>query len=496
MGGSSSSPPPPPQINPAQAGGEYLFGKDFSSYQGITDPALQSRLIGAEGALRPQYAALELADINTFASGLEERANPEYNRIQDEIAALKAGAEFDDSSSKARRAAVAKMAAELFPTTKTKNRAVRNAKQLKLQEEYIQAQNISGGDRKAKISELESRLESTPERLDAQKGLFQLLEDQSRRAAQLQREQLGVQRQDDVSALQKFAPQVVEAYRDADPYSTGLAELATERASSFDMSPTEAEALLSERGLELASSTGELTPLEQRRSQQAARQAFMARGREMDQSALYGEMESRMAQEIDKKGREIGMGANLLGQEAQMRLSRTGQADAQLARAFDMNRILAGDAGNIILGRPSAAIGLGGQVLGQAQQAASGQMGPQLFDFNAGINMALQQRSQDINYQGAMAQADASRSGGMMGAAGSILGGMATGGTGFFCWVAREVYGIENPKWLEFREWMLNDAPSWFRNMYIKYGERTAKFISNKPRVKSIIRKWMNTKIK
>jgi hypothetical protein len=102
-----------------------------------------------------------------------------------------------------------------------------------------------------------------------------------------------------------------------------------------------------------------------------------------------------------------------------------------------------------------------------------------------------------------MAQANAARSSGIMGAAGSIIGGMATGGTGLFasaatggCWVAREVYGIENPKWLEFRYWMLNDAPSWFRNLYIKYGEKIAKFISNKPFVKSIIRKWMNTKIK
>ena len=100
------------------------------------------------------------------------------------------------------------------------------------------------------------------------------------------------------------------------------------------------------------------------------------------------------------------------------------------------------------------------------------------------------------------AQADAARSAGLMSAAGSIIGGMATGGTGLFassaaaCWVAREVYGIENPKWLQFRYWMLNDAPSWFRNLYIKYGERIAKFISNKPRIKSIIRKWMNTKIK
>ena len=64
------------------------------------------------------------------------------------------------------------------------------------------------------------------------------------------------------------------------------------------------------------------------------------------------------------------------------------------------------------------------------------------------------------------------------------------------CWVAREVYGVDNPKWLQFREWMLEDSPSWFRKLYIKYGERFAKFISNKPLLKTIIRKWMDNRIK
>ena len=37
---------PPPQKDAGQSMGEYLFGKDFkSNYQGITDPALQNRLI-------------------------------------------------------------------------------------------------------------------------------------------------------------------------------------------------------------------------------------------------------------------------------------------------------------------------------------------------------------------------------------------------------------------------------------------------------------------
>ena len=73
-------------------------------------------------------------------------------------------------------------------------------------------------------------------------------------------------------------------------------------------------------------------------------------------------------------------------------------------------------------------------------------------------------------------------------------GGMAS--MGILCWVAREVYGIENPKWLQFREWMLTKASDNLRNFYIKYGERIAESIRNKPKIKAIIRKWMDGKIK
>jgi len=71
------------------------------------------------------------------------------------------------------------------------------------------------------------------------------------------------------------------------------------------------------------------------------------------------------------------------------------------------------------------------------------------------------------------------------------------GGTAgiFACWVAREVYGADNPKWVEFREWMLTKASDNLRNFYLKYGERIAESIRNKPKIKAIIRKWMDSKI-
>ena len=81
--------------------------------------------------------------------------------------------------------------------------------------------------------------------------------------------------------------------------------------------------------------------------------------------------------------------------------------------------------------------------------------------------------------------------GGFMNAAGGI-GSAAI----LACWVAREVYGVHNPKWMTFREWMLNISPFWFRATYLTFGERFARFIKNKPRLKARIRAWMDTKIR
>ncbi len=480
MGGGKGGSSAPPPIDPGKSMGEYLFGKDFSGqYQGITDPRLQERLIGAERTYRPQYTALELADIGVMARGIEAgAANPEYARLNAELAGLRAGQEYESMSGSERTAAIEAAADKLYPLGKTNlwnektleitgspfpSRDARASReQAEKRAAFISTAGTPGQDRAARIAQLETQLEGMSPTLEATPGLFDLLEEQSTRAGALQREQLGLQRADDVSALQEFAPQVVEAYRAADPYSTGLAEQATDRAqlqaasaaeqqlqamgmSLSDLSPTEQEALLSQRGMEFAASTGELTPLEQRRAQQSARQASTARGRGMDQSALYGEMQSRMSQEMDKQGREIAMGSQLLGQQAGLRGARLGQGAGMLTgsealaaqrraeygqnlqQAFGMNRQLAGDVGMTILGRPSQSIGLGSQMLGQAQQGAAGPMGPQLFDPNVGINMALQQRGQDVTFQGMQAQAKAAGQAGTMGAIGAIGGGFLGG---------------------------------------------------------------------
>ncbi len=466
-GGTTINQPPP--IDPGKAMGEYLFGTGFRSYGGVTDPRLQNRLISAERRFRPQYTALELADINVMATGIEGGSpNPEYQLLEAKLAGLEAGAEaYKSSRGSGKSKEALELAAErMFPKKKRSmssrhrggSSTIRkfNKEQDARRAAFVSAGDInydSSADRAAEIARVRTQLRQTPETLGATKGLFDLLEEQSTRAGALQREQLGLQRADDVSALQEFAPQVVDAYRDADPYSTNLADLAASQAES---------------AFERASG-----PM-----------GFEAQ-RQVDQSVLGNLGGTAFAQQ-GRSALEAALGREQYQQGREQFAAGLGQG------AFAQSRQLAGDIGMTILGRPSASIGLGGQMLQQATAGAAGPMGPQLFDPNVGINMAMSQRSDNMNLLGAQAQADASRSAGRS----SMLGSLGGAAIGLMCWVAREVYGPTNPKWKQFRAWVTDDSPSWFLKLYIKYGERFAKFISDKPRIKAIIRKWMDTKIK
>ena len=434
-GGTKINAPAP--IDPGKAQGEYLFGTRFrNDYNGITDPRLQERLISAEETFRPRYAALELADINTFAMGTEEMevANPIYAQLENTISDLE-GQLLNTSEFKQ----------EAYSSGSSRNRSTR----------YRTVDNPKYRELQNQIAKEKGRLSNiSPTRTQqAQGGMFDLLEQSGRRAATLQRDSLSLQRAADVASLEELSPQVVEAYRNADPQSARLADLAAQQAEAA-----------------FARAEGPM--------------GFEAQ-RQVDQSVL-GRMGGSAATQEGRAALEAALGRE------QYQTGRRAEAAQLGAGAFQQSRSLAGDLGAAILGRPSQGLALGAQVLGQSQQLAAGPMGPQLFDPNVGINMAMQQRSQDVSLMGAQAQANASRDSGMMGALGSIAGA----GIGLMCWVAREVYGVNNPKWKQFREWVTNDSPIWFQKLYMKYGERFAKFISDKPRIKAIIRKWMDTKIK
>jgi len=367
MGGKGRAPAP---IDPGKAMGEYLFGSQFrQDYEGISDPRLQERIIGAEEQFRPRYAALELQDIGTFARGIEagEVQDPAYSQTQERISELQAQLaqtpatiEADERTTAGRR----------FAGTAPEGTVSANPEYERLQAE-IQSQQ----ERLDTLSPTMMR-EATP-------GLFGLLEEQSQRAFELQQQQLAAQRAADVGALQEFAPQVVEAYRAADPESTALAQAAQQQAMGL-----------------FEEAAGPLSPERRRMAEQAARAGSLARGRIGDESSIASE---------------------ILGRE-QFKSALRAEARQAGAGAFGQSRALAGDVGMTLLGRPSQAIGLGGQMLGQAQMQAGQPIGPQLFDPNVGINLALQQRAQDTELAGAKAQGQGAMIGGLFGGLGTMLG--------------------------------------------------------------------------
>ena len=78
---------------------------------------------------------------------------------------------------------------------------------------------------------------------------------------------------------------------------------------------------------------------------------------------------------------------------------------------------------------------------------------------------------------------------------GSFGGSVGGGAFGAMCWVAREVFGEDNPKWLQFRRWMLTESPAPFRWAYITFGEQFAAWLHRHPSLKPSIRAWMEARI-
>lgn len=234
-----------------------------------------------------------------------------------------------------------------------------------------------------------------------QTGLLGMQDATTRQAAALERETLAAQRAADIGDVEKYGGRATAALRAADPYSARMAELSQQAAE------------------QAYASSGQVTPEQMRGAQQTARAAGLARGRVGDQSSIAAE---------------------ILGREDILARRRAEAAQAgQLA--FGMNRAISADPFQAILGRQSGALGYGAQQMGMAQQLGSQAIGPRAVDYNAGLNLAMQNQKNLGSYQtaiygsqaqvaGANAQAQGAMIGGMLGGLGSAASGGFT--SGFF----------------------------------------------------------------
>ncbi|MFM1902373.1 MAG: hypothetical protein RLZZ440_273 [Planctomycetota bacterium] len=87
--------------------------------------------------------------------------------------------------------------------------------------------------------------------------------------------------------------------------------------------------------------------------------------------------------------------------------------------------------------------------------------------------------------------------GGMQGPVGGPgqPGGAFGAGGGAFCWVAREVYGVHDPRWLAFREWLTWQAPAWLQSLYANHGEVAADWLRTRPAARAGLRLIMDQAI-
>ena len=289
--------------------------------------------------------------------------------------------------------------------------------------------------------------------------------------------------QDQMALLQKMQPaysQLEDAYTRAQQQNQlkGLQEVAPGYIKSFQEAQGTAGINQALRGYAESNLGSQLqagfkmSPEEQRALEQNTLQGYAGRGTALGSQAglanvlnRYNYVQGRQQQALQQAS---GIGS-YLAQQSQPALASFYQ-------------------------QPMYAQTAGGNTIQQALMS-QGQAGPALFnpESQTGMGSIYGAYNTQVGLASAQAQANAGKKAGMMSMVGS-LGGAAIGALAM-CWVAREVYGEHNPAWMRFRKWMLSDAPRWLVGLYVAFGEQIANFIADKPKLKNVIRKWMDSKI-
>jgi hypothetical protein len=137
----------------------------------------------------------------------------------------------------------------------------------------------------------------------------------------------------------------------------------------------------------------------------------------------------------------------------------------------------------------SGILGQTGQMIGNTYNQALGMAG-NVSSFNT--NMQASMYNSALNNNAATSAANNAMWGQIAGSAIGAVGKI--GSAAAMCWVAREVYGEENPAWMEFRDWLLTRGSYRRVSRYAANGPRIAEYISTRPGWKARLRKWMDAR--
>ena len=278
--------------------------------------------------------------------------------------------------------------------------------------------------------------------LDAYDQLLPGTLDITRRSAagfgDIYREESEKTRADELASFEKYGPGYVKAITEADPYQSELRRLINELVAG-----------------ELKSG-GDLSPAQMRLSQHSTRQAQAARGMGYGAGDSLSEVLANLDYSRSLKNERLGNALQVGG----------------------FNQRVIGDPFMAFAGRPS-------------QPQGSNINSPGYSDFNN--DLASFMANDEIMAFNAN-QASKNRQTQLIGAGISTLGSVA-GGAAALCWVAREVYGEDNPRWRQFREWLLQHAPPDLLALYQRIGPKLAAWLKDKPVHKAKLRAWMDARL-
>jgi hypothetical protein len=205
-----------------------------------------------------------------------------------------------------------------------------------------------------------------------------------------------------------------------------------------------------------------------------------------------------LAQDIRSGQAARGMGTGYADAAAESyyqdagRQQRRAQARDFATRTATLTNGIYGDPFTMVLNRsnPSATMAAFAQGAAGSDNATSAVTNG--FSFNNPMISQVYGAQNQANAYHAQAQSDLM--GGLIKFGGGILAG---GAAGFMaCWSAREIFGEANPRWKQFRHWMLHRAPAKFRRWYLLHGAHWAERIREmQPETRSAIRRWMVSKI-
>lgn len=183
----------------------------------------------------------------------------------------------------------------------------------------------------------------------------------------------------------------------------------------------------------------------------------------------------------------LGLSANQLQQGVTNQLAANQQIAGAGALGLDQTRT-----GQALIGTGyNAGINIGNQYQQQDQNVIQGNLAKDQYTTNRDLDLIGKYMSiVNDSYGGTSTQPGPSMMQNLLGM-GLTAAGIYSGFKGG-CWLAREVYGEDDPRWKAFRLWLVWNSPNWFHWLYYKYGQRGARIVHFLPFLKPPLRGLMN----